>query len=254
MRRFMPFYRGLWRLLFIFFGLLIAWQLIISFFDIPPYLLPSPWQVAKQLTLQWQLIAVQSVPTLMETLLGFVFGVMCGCSAALFLTYVKPARLWFLPVLLISQALPTFVIAPLFVVWFGYGELSKIITCVLMLFFPVASSFYDGLRRTPQDYLDMAKTMGASKARVLFRLQVPNALPSLANGLRIAATFAPMGAIIGEWVGSSRGLGFLMLNANARMQIDMMFAVLLVVIALTLLFYFAIDFGLRRLIFWQAVN
>ena len=167
------------------------------------------------------------------------------------MSYFRLARLWFLPVLLISQALPAFAVAPLLVIWFGYGMASKVIVAMILLFFPVTSAFYDGLRRTPVEWLYLGQVMGASRWRLLWRIRIPAALPALGSGLRIAATVAPMGAIIGEWVGSSQGLGFLMLNANARMQIDLMFAVLFVVVALTLTLYFLIDTLLKKIIFWK---
>ena len=119
-----------------------------------------------------------------------------------------------------------------------------------MLFFPITSAFYDGLQNTPPGFLDLAKTMNATKWRLFCAIRIPAALPSLASGIRIAAVIAPIGAVVGEWVGSSRGLGYLMLNANARLQIDMMFAALIVMIALALALYFTVDKLLRVLIWW----
>jgi putative hydroxymethylpyrimidine transport system permease protein len=154
--------------------------------------------------------------------------------------------------LITSQALPTFAIAPLLVIWLGYGMMSKIVVAMMMIFFPVASAFYDGLRRTPVEWLYLGQVMGASPWRLLWRIRIPAALPALGSGLRVAATFAPMGAVIGEWVGASQGLGFLMLNANARMQIDLVFAVLIVLVALTLLLYFSVDKTLKKIVFWRS--
>lgn len=227
--------------------LLIVWQLIAIGFHLPPYILPTPLMVFKNFPEYNSLIMSQLPPTLLEAVIGFVCSFVFGSCGALLLIYFRPARLWFLPILIVSQALPTFAIAPLFVIWFGYGIASKIATTILMLFFPITSAFYDGLKRTPAGYLDLAKTMNASKWQLLWRIQVPAALPSLASGLRMAATYAPMGAVIGEWVGASQGLGFLILNANSRMQIDLMFATLIVLVVLTLLFYFAVDFILRKI-------
>jgi len=231
--------------------LALMWQFIVVAFNLPPYILPSPILVLKSLQQYSGLILQQSLPTVIEATLGFILSGFLGTLSALILIYFRPVRLWFLPILLISQALPTFAIAPLLVIWFGYGITAKIITTILMLFFPITSAFYDGLRRTPQGYLDLAQTMNANKWQTLQRIRIPAALPSLGNGLRVAATFAPMGAIIGEWVGASKGLGFLILNANARMQIDLMFASLLVLVVLTLAFYFAIDLLIKSVISWE---
>jgi putative hydroxymethylpyrimidine transport system permease protein len=221
--------------------LVLAWQALVVIFDLPSYILPSPLLVLKSLWQHGELIARQSIPTVFEAGLGFILGSFFGMLWALTLIYFQSMRLWFLPILLISQALPTFAVAPLFVLWLGYGMASKIMIICLMLFFPITSSFYDGLRKVHANYFDLAQTMNATKLQTLWRIRIPAALPSLGNGLRVAATFAPLGAIIGEWVGATKGLGFLILNANSRMQIDLMFAALLVLIVLTLTFYFLID-------------
>ena len=229
-----------------FVMLILVWHIIVIGFNLPPYILPSPILVLKSLLQYKELILEQSIPTLIEASLGFILSFFLGTFWALLLAYFRPIRLWFLPILLVSQALPTFAIAPLFVLWLGYGMASKIITICLMLFFPITSAFYDGLCGTHKTHLDLAKTMNASKLQTLLRIRFPTALPSLGNGLRIAAVFAPVGAIVGEWVGSTQGLGFLILNANSRMQIDLMFAALICLIIFTLTFYFLIDLSIKH--------
>ena len=229
---------------------LLIWQAVVLLFGFPAYILPSPVRVFKSLFTHGPLILQNAWPTIVETLLGLLLGSLAGVWAALCLSYFHWTRFWFLPVLVTSQAIPTFAIAPLLVIWLGYGMASKVAVAMLMIFFPVVSAFYDGLRRTPKEWLNLGTVMGASRWRLLSRIRIPFALPALGSGLRVAATFAPMGAVIGEWVGASRGLGFLMLNANARMQIDLMFAVLLVLVALTLILYFSVDRLLKKFIFW----
>ncbi len=232
--------------------LLVLWQLVVYFFNLPNYILPAPSVIFSTMFVEHSLLWQQTLPTLLETFLGFVFGALSGIIGALLLISFKPARLWLLPVLILSQAIPTFAIAPLLMVWFGYGEASKIITAMIMIFFPVTLSFYDGLRHTNLEWLSLAKTMGASRMAILWKIRVPTALPSLASGLRIAATLAPIGAIVGEWVGSSHGLGFLMLNANARMDIPLMFGALFMIMLLTLILYYSLDKLLAKIIFWQS--
>jgi putative hydroxymethylpyrimidine transport system permease protein len=239
------------RYLFIIISLLLLWQGIVTFWQVPAYLLPSPLQVMAVFQDQFSIIAAESLPTITETLLGFILGIFFGCLTALSIAFFRPLKLWFWPLLLVSQALPTFAIAPLLVIWLGYGLASKVATTVLMIYFPITSSLYDGLRRSNNGWLDLAKTMNAKKWRVFCLIRLPAALPSLASGLRIAAVSAPLGAIVGEWVGSSRGLGYLMLNANARMQIDVMFAALIVIMTLAMLMYFCVDKTLRLLIKWE---
>jgi putative hydroxymethylpyrimidine transport system permease protein len=140
-----------------------------------------------------------------------------------------------------------FALAPILTLWLGYGIWSKLAMALIIIFFPVTSAFYDGLTRTPQGFLDLALVMQASRWRVMARIRIPNALPALASGLRLAAVYAPIGAVIGEWVGASRGLGYLMLLANGRAQTDVMFAALLVLAALTVLLHYAVDTASRRL-------
>lgn len=233
-----------------FIGLVFIWHLSVVLFDIPPYILPAPLSVLFAGSGNGFLIFKNFIPTLVETLLGLFFGCIVGVFAALLMSLVKPVRHWLLPILLISQALPTFAIAPLLVIWFGYGMASKIIMTMIMLFFPVTNAFFDGLKNTPNDYLDVANVMGASHIRTVFLVRVPSALPSLATGIRHATAIAPIGAVVGEWVGSSRGLGYLMLNAHARMQIDLMFACLFVIILMSLVLYFIVDWVLYKRTSW----
>lgn len=232
-------------------GLLVFWQLFVMLTKLPPYILPSPILVGTVLIQQFPMFVSESIPTIIETLSG-LFGAIClGCFIALSMAYIATLRHCLRPILLISQALPTFAIAPLFVIWLGYGMSAKIATTILMLFFPIASSFFDGLSRTEASLLDLAHIMKASRYRTLLYIRIPAAIPNLVTGLRVATAGAPMGAVIGEWVGASKGLGFLMLNANARMQIDVMFAALFILILWSLLLYFTVDFLLKKYINWQ---
>lgn len=238
-------------ILCITFGIILAWQIMIVFFHLPDYIVPAPMQVMSTLITQHALILKHAYTTILEMLIGFSLGVLTGCTAGFLCLYSRRLGRWLLPVLIISQAIPTFAIAPLLVIWFGYGVTAKIVMTILMVIFPIASAFYDGLRQTNPGWLELAKTMNASYWRTFWFIRIRAALPSLASGLRIAATIAPMGAIIGEWVGSSSGLGYLILDANARLQIDMVFAVLIVIISLALALYFAVNKCMQKIVWWQ---
>ncbi|TOK15413.1 ABC transporter permease, partial [Vibrio parahaemolyticus] len=163
----------------------------------------------------------------------------------------EPLKRWLLPILIASQAIPVFAIAPVLMLWLGYGIASKVVMAAIIIFFPVTTCCYDGLRNTPTGYLDLAKTMGASKWQLLRHIQLPAALPTLASGIRVAVVIAPIGAVVGEWVGSSEGLGYLMLQANARMIIDEMFAALFILAALSIALYFTTDKLLKKAIPWE---
>lgn len=244
----------IWRGIILSIGLILLWQVIVTLFNLPPYILPSPFLVFKTWYINASLIIQETIPTVIETLLGLFFGALLGCIVALVMSFFHSLSLWLLTILIISQAVPTFAIAPLLVLWFGYGMLSKIITTIIMIFFPVTSAFFDGLRRTDRGWLDLAKTMNANRASVFWHIRIPAALPSFASGLRIATVFAPIGAVIGEWVGSSYGLGYLMLNSNSRSRIDLMFAALFTLILFSLILYFTVDKLLRHFISWQNEN
>lgn len=228
------------------------WQGIISLFDVPPYLLPTPLAVWQRLMTQADLLFMHAQITLLEILLGLVLGFLFGLSSALLLTLSRKISAFLMPLLVISQAIPVFAIAPLLVLWLGYGMASKITMAILIIYFPVTAACYDGLRNTPKPWLQLAQTLRISPAAMLLKVRLPAALPALASGLRIAVSIAPIGAIVGEWVGSSEGLGYLMLQANARIQIDLMFAALFLLLLMALCLYFIVDKLLRKALPWVS--
>ncbi len=232
-------------------GLVGLWWAIQAGFDVPGYLLPSPPAVARALWTQRGTLAADTLTTAMETLAGLALGVALGAGSALLITLSAGLRRWLLPLLLLSQAVPVFALAPILVLWLGFGLAGKAVLAAVVIFFPVMSAFHDGLRRVPQDWLDLADSMGAPAWRTLLYVRVPAALPSLGAGLRVAACWAPVGAVIGEWVGASSGLGYLMLNANARVRTDVVFAALAVLSAMTIGLWWVTDRLLRRVLYWQ---
>jgi putative hydroxymethylpyrimidine transport system permease protein len=238
------------RPLIILAGLICLWQIVVSLSSVPPYILPSPIEVAAAWWRRADVILEHALLTAAEILLGLALGAFLGACSALSMAYFRPARRWLLPVLVISQAVPVFALAPLLVLWFGYGIASKVAMATLIIYFPVTAAFHDGLRRTEPGWLDLARTMNASRASMLLHVRIPAALPALSSGLRVATAVAPIGAVIGEWVGSSAGLGYLMLHANARMQIDLMFAALFTLAVLAVALYFTMDALLRRAMPW----
>ena len=227
---------------------LALWQGAVWAFELPPFILPGPGRVAEALWQNRALIAHHAGITLVEVIAGLILGAALGVLTALGLALSPVARLVVQPMLVASQALPVFALAPILTLWLGFGMASKILMAVLIIYFPVTSAFFDGLMRTPPGWLDLARTMGATPGRTLWRIRVPAALPGLASGLRLAAVYAPIGAVIGEWVGAAGGLGYLMLLANGRAKIDLMFAALLVLAALTLALHRAVGAGCDALL------
>ena len=231
-------------------GLLLLWQALVWITGVPRYLLPPPWLVASTLVREAPLLAHHGAITLSEILLGLAGGVLIGGVSALAMALLPPLQPWLLPLLVLGQTIPVFALAPLLVLWFGYGLASKVVMAILIIYFPVAAALFDGLRRTEPGWLDLARTMGATRLRTLLRVRLPAALPAFGSGLRVATAVAPIGAVVGEWVGSSAGLGYLMLHANARLQIEVMFAALIVLMAMALILYLLVDRLLVRLMPW----
>lgn len=203
------------------------WDLVVRLTGLPSFILPGPEQVARTWWAHRALISEHSWVTAQEVLIGLGLGTVLGVMTALHLASSRVARVLVHPVLVFTQSLPVFALAPILTLWLGYGLWSKVAMAVVIIYFPVTAAFFDGLMRTPQGYLDLAQNMQARRVRSMWHIRLPAALPSLASGVRLAAVYAPIGAVIGEWVGASRGLGYLMLLANGRAKTDLMFAAML---------------------------
>jgi putative hydroxymethylpyrimidine transport system permease protein len=234
------------------FVLLFVWQGAVWLFAPPRYILPAPRDVLAVFLLRPGFLAEHTLTTIIEIVLGFLIGASFGALSALALAaWPRLGRaLW--PILLVLQAFPVFVIAPLLVVWFGFGLTSKVIMAVIIIFFPVTSAFADGLRRTDPELIDATALTSATHWQTLRYVRLPLALPALLSGLRVAAPLAPLGAVIGEWVGSSAGLGFVMVQANARLQTDTVFAAMAILAILSLSLRRLVDFFGPRLIPWAS--
>ena len=219
--------------------LLALWQALILATGTPKYILPPPLAVLQKIVSARSQLAEHALVTLAEVGLGLITGTTLGILSALALQYSRLLRALLSPLLVSSQAIPVYALAPVLTLWFGFGMLPKILMTVLIIYFPITTAAYDGLRRTPQGYLDLARSMNSLPRNTLLRLR----LPAFASGLRV-----------GEWVGGSSGLGYLMTYANARTQTDLLFAALAVLVLITLTLYSATDRLLHRLIRWKAAG
>jgi putative hydroxymethylpyrimidine transport system permease protein len=238
------------RALFVAVGLVVIWQAIVLIFAPPPYILPPPLAVLAALRDRPDLWQVHAVTTLTETVAGLAIGTVVGAALALAMSYLPLSRRLLLPVLVVSQAIPVFAIAPILALWFGFGMASKVVMATIAIFFPVTSAFADGLARTDAQLIDLARLYRARRWQVVTLLRVPNALPDLVTGIRLAAVYAPVGALIGEWVGSTSGLGYVMLFANARSETAVMFAALILVVAMSVALRALVDLATARLTPW----
>jgi putative hydroxymethylpyrimidine transport system permease protein len=234
--------------------LVAAWQALVWIFLPPRYILPAPLDVIAAFWRQSGYFFANTWVTLAEIAAGFVAGTFIGVATALCVAALPRFGNLVWPMVLVSQAFPVFVIAPLLVLWFGFGMASKVVMTTLIIFFPVASAFADGLRRIDPEIIDATAITEASHWQTLIHVRVPLALPSLVSGLRVAAPLAPLGAVIGEWVGASAGLGFVMVQANARMQTDKVFVAMAIIALLTLALRRAVDWLGPMLTPWAEEN
>ena len=222
--------------------------MVVYLTNAPFFILPSPFAVAQSVINNFNLLSKHAVVTFSEIVAGLFLGVFLGSITALIMSVFKFVRYWTLPALVISQTLPVFAIAPILVLWLGYGMTSKIAMATIIIYFPITVTVLDGLKNIDQGYIDLARTMDASDASILQFIKIPYALPSFASGVKIATSVAPIGAVVGEWIGAGEGLGYLMLHANGRMQTDLMFAALFVLAIVAVSLYFFINTILNQIL------
>jgi putative hydroxymethylpyrimidine transport system permease protein len=214
-------------------------------------MLPPPSKVFISIYTNWDLLLKHASYTLVEILASIFIGTFIGIFTALAISSSNTLKRWLMPILLASQSIPVFALAPLLILWLGYGMSSKIVIGVLIVFFPITSNFTDALNKVPQELIDAGKTIGLSKAKVFWKIKIPSSLPGLCSGIRVAACFAPIGAVVGEWIGGSTGLGSFMIYSNARLQTDNMFAALIILIFITITLYKVTDMVLSKYVWWK---
>lgn len=214
--------------------LLLVWQAVCEFGIVPRFLLPSPTDVIAALVKDAALIWSHSLTTLLESAVGLLVGVALGFVAAVLMDRFEAVYLALQPLITVSQTIPTIAIAPLLVLWFGYGLLPKVILIVITTFFPIAVSLVAGFRSVDPDVVDLLRTMRASELQIFLYAKLPAAGEQFFAGLRISATYAIVGAVISEWLGGFSGLGVYMTRVRKSFAYDRMFASIVVVSALSL--------------------
>lgn len=228
------------------------WWLVTAFGLVKPYLIPPPPAVWQALQTEWALIARHTAITLWETLAGFTIALVLGEVVAVLVVMSPSLERSVYPIILFLQIIPKIALAPLFVVWLGFGLAPKIVVAVLMAFFPVTISGVAGLRSVEPELLDLAATMGAGRWKTFYKIQFPASLPHLFAGIKVAATMAVAGAVVGEFVGANQGLGYLLLIANGNLNAPLLFAGLLVMSVIGIGLFLAIEVTERLLLPWHA--
>jgi putative hydroxymethylpyrimidine transport system permease protein len=215
-------------------ALLVAWELIVRLGHVPEYLLPAPSQILADLKTDWVILWPAMWVTLREVLIGFVIATVAGVGLAVLLHLYGPLRRAMYPLLIGSQTIPIVVLAPILVILLGYGILPKLVIVALICFFPIVVNGLDGLRAVDDDFIRMMYTLDATRWGIFQRVEFPGALPSFFSGMRIAATFAAIGAVFGEWSGSNAGLGYVMLEATPNLLTSRIFAAILMLTVISL--------------------
>ncbi len=238
-------------------ALIGLWQLaassgfMASVLNLEEFLVPSPAEIGSELWTERALLAENAWPTLVEIALGFALAVAVGSGFALAMHRWDTVRLAAKPLVIASQTIPIVVIAPIFVIWFGFGIVPKLVIIALICFFPIAIATLDGLRAADPAAIKLMRTLYASRGQILRRLEIPGALPSFFSGARIAAAIAPIGAVFAEWAGANEGLGRLILDTNANFRVALTFAAVLVLSAIAISLYALVALAERRIITWR---
>jgi len=234
-----------------------AWQVAASsgaladLLGLEPFLVPSPAEIASALWDNRSLLAENASVTLREIVLGFAIGLAVGVGFAVLLRLSTTLRLALYPLLIASQAIPIVVFAPILVIWLGFGIGPKLAIVALVCFFPIAVATLDGLRAVDPEAIKMMRTLDASRRQALWRVEMPSALPALFSGARIAAVFAPIGAVFGEWAGADSGLGHMILLDNGQLETAREFAAAGVLVAIALALFGLLALAERRIVTWR---
>jgi putative hydroxymethylpyrimidine transport system permease protein len=218
-------------------ALLVAWELVVRLGHVPEYLLPAPTQILADLKTDWVILWPAMLVTLKEVVIGFVIATVAGVGLAVVLHLYGPLRRAMYPILIGSQTIPIVVLAPILVILLGYGILPKLVIVALICFFPIVVNGIDGLRAVDEDFIRMMYTLDATRWGIFRRVEFPGALPSFFSGMRIAATFAAIGAVFGEWSGSNAGLGYVMLEATPNLLTARIFAAILMLTVISLVLF-----------------
>ncbi|HSJ46795.1 MAG TPA: ABC transporter permease [Euzebyales bacterium] len=235
-------------------ALLLAWELGVRIFETPAYILPPPSRIVTAFGEVRGVLGGHTVTTLTEALVGIVAGAVAGVALAVAVWAVPLFRRLTYPLLVASQTVPMIVLAPLLVLWFGFGLTPKVVVVALIAVFPVAISTVQGLRSADPEQIDLLRSMGADRRDILRLVLVPGATPAFFAGLRIASAYAVAGAVIGEWVGASSGLGLFLTRSQTSFRVDRVFVGVAVITVLSVALFGVVDLLARVAAPWQHVE
>lgn len=234
------------------FAVLVLWEVGVRVGGVPAYLLPPPSAIAGRMVKDYRLLALHTWVTLGEILAGYLLAIVISIPLAAVLAQFRVVENALYPILIASQTIPKVAIAPILVVWFGFGLLPKVLIAFLICFFPIVVDTLIGLRSVPKEVLWLARSMGASQWKTFAKIQFPAALPHIFAGLKVASTLAVVGAVVGEFVAADRGLGYQLIVANGLLDVQLSFAVLITLSLIGILLYAIVDLAERAALPWHV--
>jgi len=235
----------------LFVGVVVAWEAVSRIFRLPEFVLPAPTAIVEVLIAHQASLAYAAFVTAQEVLWGFLLSAVVGAAVALVIARFAAFGRALYPLVVLFQNVPKVALAPLFILWFGFDLAPKVVLIVVIAFFPVAINMLVGLQTVDMNLVALMRSVGASRNEILTRIQIPNSLPYLMAGLKVAVTLAVIGAIVGEFAGAQAGLGYMIQFASTQMQTSLVFAALVEVSVLGMLFYYVIEWVERRYVDWM---
>lgn len=232
-------------------SLIIIWEIIIKLYKVPEHILPAPSAIINALIENWEILWINTRTTIIEATAGFVIAIIFGVIIAVIMNNSKLMKDILYPILVLSQTVPIIALAPLFMIWFGFGIVTKIVIVIVVCFFPITVSVVEGLETVDKDLINLMKVMKANSWQIFTKVQLPSVLPSFFSGLKIAATYSILGAVIGEWIGAKNGLGIFMTRAMNSFRTDVLFADILIVVILSIMLFKLIEIISKIIMPWN---
>ena len=233
-------------------GILVLWQAGVVLFSVPDFILPGPLVVMREFFSHLGLLYKHTLVTAYETFAGIILAIVFSIFVSIIMVWSRPLEKSILPMLVFLQTTPKIAIAPLFIVWFGFGYTPKVIIAFWLAYFPIVIATITGLRDIEPELVDLTKSMSVTTWQTFMKVRIPNSLPHFFSGLKLGGLVAMLGSIVGEYVGSDAGLGYLITMANHNYDVKLLFSVVIILVALGRLIYYLIEWSERRLISWHV--
>ncbi len=231
-------------------GGIFLWEGFVTFFSIPAYILPPPSRIISTFLKEFSILKSHTQVTLTAAFWGFMISVVLAFCLAVLMDSFHIVKKALYPILVLSQTVPFIALAPLFIIWFGFGILPKVFVVILVCFFPIAMNLADGFEKIDRDYLYLFQSLKATKIQTFYHLKLPFVAVNLFSGLKIAGTYMVMAAVIGEWMGGNKGIGVYMVRAKNAYALDRVFASIFIIVLVSILFLYGIDFARKKIIHW----